>query len=153
MILPLPSSPHCIPIKIVFAIEIENGQKISQHFASTVLGLPTTDTLARSLRKGFRGFAQFCLLLLLPFFSTISVGEAGQLPLQHARSRSRRRSLSFCRRSSAWLLSSRFNHGRPNSADRFQLGTSRRGRARCAFLLDLGLSFHRRGSCRDNWSW
>jgi hypothetical protein len=27
MILPLPSSPHCIPIKIVFAIEIRNGQK------------------------------------------------------------------------------------------------------------------------------
>src|SRR6516164_2059984 len=31
MILPLPSSPHCIPIKIVFAMEIRNGQKISQH--------------------------------------------------------------------------------------------------------------------------
>jgi hypothetical protein len=65
----------------------------------------------------------------------------------------RRRSLSFCRRSSAWLLSSRFNNGRSNWADRFQLGTPRRGRARCAFLLDLGFSFHRRGSCRDSWSW
>src|SRR5438034_673621 len=31
MILPLPSSPHCIPIKIVFAMETRNGQKISQH--------------------------------------------------------------------------------------------------------------------------
>src|SRR5260370_2152574 len=28
MILPFPSSPHCAPIKIVFAIEIGNGQKI-----------------------------------------------------------------------------------------------------------------------------
>jgi hypothetical protein len=64
----------------VFAIEIRNGQKISQHFASKVLGLPTNDTLARSLRKGFRGFAQFFLLLLLPLFSTISVGKAVSFP-------------------------------------------------------------------------
>jgi hypothetical protein len=64
----------------VFAIEIENGQKISQHFASKVLGLPTNDTLARSLRKGFRGFAQFFLLLLLPLSSTISVGKAVSFP-------------------------------------------------------------------------
>src|SRR5205823_4860492 len=28
MILPFPSSPHCAPTKIVFAIEIGNGQKI-----------------------------------------------------------------------------------------------------------------------------
>src|SRR5205814_5970714 len=28
MILPFPSSPHCATIKIVFAIEIGNGQKI-----------------------------------------------------------------------------------------------------------------------------
>ena len=149
MILPLPSSPHCIPIKIVFAIEIENGQKISQHFASKVLGLPTNNTLARSLRKGFRGFAQF----LLPLFSTISIGEAVSFLYSTLVARSRRRSLPFCRGSSARLLSSGFNDGRPNWTDRFQLGTSRRGRARCSFLLDLGFSFHRRGSCRDSWSW
>src|SRR5437773_6954904 len=57
MILPLPSSPHCIPIKIVFAIEIRYGQKISQHFASKVLGLPTDDKLAMSPRNKFRGSA------------------------------------------------------------------------------------------------
>jgi hypothetical protein len=152
MILPLPSSPHCIPIKIVFAIEIRNGQKISQHFASKVLGLPTNDTLARSLRKGFRGFAQFFLLLLLPLFSTISVRGRCRLPLQHARSRSRRRSLPFCRGSSGRLLSSRFNDGRPNWADRFQLATPRRGRARCALLLNVRFSFHWRGGCRNNWA-
>jgi hypothetical protein len=28
MIFPFPSSPHCAPTRIVFAIEIENGQKI-----------------------------------------------------------------------------------------------------------------------------
>src|SRR5207244_449715 len=81
MILPLPSSPHCIPIKIVFAIEIENGQKIfPMHPAGHSRDLPTDNTLARSLRKGFRGFAQFFLLLLLPLFRTISVGEAVGLP-------------------------------------------------------------------------
>jgi hypothetical protein len=122
--------------------------KISQHFASKVLGLPTNNTLARSLRKGFRGFAQF----LLPLFSTISAGEAVSFPYSTLVARSRRRSLPFCRGSSARLLSSGFNDGRPNWADRFQLGTSRRGRARCSFLLDLGFSFHRRGSCRDSWS-
>jgi hypothetical protein len=42
-----------MPIKIVFAIEIRNGQKISQHFAGKVLGLPTNDKLARSPRKEF----------------------------------------------------------------------------------------------------
>ena len=63
------------------------------------------------------------------------------------------RSLPFCRRSSAWLLSSRFNHGRPNWADRFQLGTSRRGWARCALWLNLRFSFHRPRSLRDNWAW
>ena len=63
------------------------------------------------------------------------------------------RSCRFCRRSSAWLLSSRFNHGRPNWADRFQLGTSRRGRARCALWLNLRFSFHRPRSLRDNWAW
>jgi hypothetical protein len=65
-----------MPIKIVFAIEIRNGQKISQHFASKVLGLPTNDKLARSPRKEFCGFGQFFPLLLLPLFSTISVGKA-----------------------------------------------------------------------------
>jgi hypothetical protein len=61
--------------------------------------------------------------------------------------------LPFWQRSRAWLLSSRFNHSRSNGTDRFELGTSRRGRARCAFLLDWGVSFNRCGSCRDNWSW
>ena len=63
------------------------------------------------------------------------------------------RSCRFCRGSSAWLLSSRFNHGRPNWADRFQLATSRRGRARCALWLNLRFSFHRPRSLRDNWAW
>jgi hypothetical protein len=38
----------------VFAIEIKYGQKISQHFACKVLGLPTDDKLARSPRNKFR---------------------------------------------------------------------------------------------------
>jgi hypothetical protein len=37
----------------VFAIEIRYGQKISQHFASKVLGLPIDDKLARSPRNKF----------------------------------------------------------------------------------------------------
>jgi hypothetical protein len=64
----------------VFAIEIRNGQKISQHFASKVLGLPMNNRLAKSPRKEFCGFAQFFLLLLLSLFSTISVGEDVSFP-------------------------------------------------------------------------
>jgi len=52
------------------------GKKISQHFASKVLGLPTNDKLTRSPRKEFCGFGQFFLLLLLPLFSNISVRKA-----------------------------------------------------------------------------
>jgi hypothetical protein len=69
-----------MPIKIVFAIEIRNGQKISQHFASKVLGLPANDKLARPPRKEFCGFGQFFPLFLLPLFSTISVGKAVSFP-------------------------------------------------------------------------
>src|SRR5439155_24514438 len=50
------------------------------HPAGHSRDLPTDSTLARSLRKGFRGFPQFLLLLLLPLFSTISVGEAVSFP-------------------------------------------------------------------------
>jgi hypothetical protein len=64
----------------VFAIEIRNGQKISQHFASKVLGLPMNNRLAKSPRKEFCGLAQFFLLLLLPLFSTIYVEEAVSFP-------------------------------------------------------------------------
>jgi hypothetical protein len=42
-----------MPIKIVFAIEIRCGQKISQHFAGKVLGLPTDDTVASPPRNKF----------------------------------------------------------------------------------------------------
>src|SRR6266700_6490326 len=153
MILPLPSSPHCIPIKIVFAIEIRNGQKIfPMHPAGHSRDLPTDNTLARSPRKGFRAAS----LLRCPEPDALSVlniygctARARQLRRGHLLVRSCR----FCRGSSAWLLSSRFNHGRPNWADRFQLGTSRRGRARCALWLNLRFSFHRPRSLRDNWAW
>ena len=72
-----------------------------------------------------------------------------QLPLQ-LRPGSCLATLPFWQRSSGWLLSSRFNHGRPNWADRFQLCTSRRGRAGCALLRNVCFSFHRRGGGRDS---
>src|SRR5437762_6189988 len=60
MILPLPSSPHCIPIKIVFGIEIRNGQKIfPMHPVGHSRDLPTDNKLARSPRNNFRGFIAF----------------------------------------------------------------------------------------------
>src|SRR5437660_9019066 len=49
---------------------------------------------------------------------------------------------SLCRGRSARLLSSRFNHGRPDRADRLQLCTSWLGRARRASLLYQCFPFH-----------
>ena len=86
-----------------------------------MLGLPTNDKLARSPRKEFCGFAQFVARSL---FSTISAGDslsASRSQHRHRCSRSRHGSLPFCRRSSAWLLSSGFHHRRPNWADWFRL--------------------------------
>jgi len=79
-------------------------------------------------------------------------------PLPLARGEAERRSLmsaSLCSSSggsSAGLLSSGFNHGRPNWSYRFQFCTSRRGRTGCALLRNMRFSFHRRGGGRDNWA-
>src|SRR5881628_2078016 len=54
IILPLPSSPHCIPIKIVLAMEIRNGQKIfPTHPEGSSRDLPIDSRLAKSRRKNF----------------------------------------------------------------------------------------------------
>src|SRR5437588_4908746 len=56
IILPLPSSPHCIPIKIVFAMENRNlGKKFSRCIRQGhSRDLPTDNKLAESPRKKFR---------------------------------------------------------------------------------------------------
>ncbi len=54
MILPLPSSPHCAPIKMVFAIGIKFGQKIfPTHPARRSRDLPTNDKNGLPSRKRF----------------------------------------------------------------------------------------------------
>src|SRR5438552_15467490 len=54
IILPLPSSPHCAPIKIVLAIAIRNGQKnFPDASGRTQSGLPTNNMLANAGRNRF----------------------------------------------------------------------------------------------------
>src|SRR6184192_3914957 len=54
MILPFPSSPHCAPTRIVFAISVQSGQKIfPTHPARRSRDLPTNDKNGNSPRKRF----------------------------------------------------------------------------------------------------
>jgi len=71
MIFPLPSSPHCMPIKIVFAIEIRTGQKIfpmypAGHSRDCLQMISCRDPRARNFGV--------CA------FRTLSVGEADSFP-------------------------------------------------------------------------
>src|ERR1700737_735973 len=54
MILPLPSSPHCAPTRIVFAISIQTQAKIfPTHLARRSRDLPTNDKNGLPSRKRF----------------------------------------------------------------------------------------------------
>src|SRR5690242_21855132 len=56
MILPLPSSPHCAPIKIVFAISVPNlGKKFSRRIWQDAVG--TCLRMIRTTRARASGFA------------------------------------------------------------------------------------------------
>src|SRR5438552_13330428 len=108
--------------------------------------------MIRLQRRRARNFAQpgpllLLFLLMLLLLRTV-VKEEHEKELRKLRRGSllEASSHSLCRGRSAGLLSSRFNHGRPDRADRLQLCTSWLRGARRASLLYQCFPFHRLGS-------
>src|ERR1700693_1407344 len=63
MIFPFPSSPHCAPTRIVFAIEIENGQKFSRCIRPDTLGTADKEYVTARRLQG---------ILLLSMFRSLA---------------------------------------------------------------------------------